>query len=128
MFSNLLCKLTRKGLSDMEEAERGSETTTTAEVDSYNQLLIERDNQVDWSNDDTAIAFQRVESDQVIYQARKKRAKMIGKYLMGDLLGEGSYGKVKEVLDEDNLCRLAVKILKSRKLRKIPNGAQNVQR
>jgi serine/threonine-protein kinase 11 len=47
---------------------------------------------------------------------------------MGDLLGEGSYGKVKEVLDTETLCRKAVKILKRRKLRRIPNGEQNVER
>jgi hypothetical protein len=71
--------------------------------------------------------FHRVSSDQVIYQARK-RLKMIGKYVMGDVLGEGSYGKVKEMLDSDTLCRCAVKILKQRKLRRIPNGVQNVER
>uniref|UniRef100_A0AAZ3QZI8 Serine/threonine-protein kinase STK11 n=1 Tax=Oncorhynchus tshawytscha TaxID=74940 RepID=A0AAZ3QZI8_ONCTS len=53
---------------------------------------------------------------------RRKRAKLIGKYLMGDLLGEGSYGKVKEMLDSETLCRRAVKILKKKKLRRIPNG------
>ena len=47
---------------------------------------------------------------------------------MGDTLGEGSYGKVKECLDSETLCRKAVKILKKKKLRKIPNGEQNVKR
>lgn len=47
---------------------------------------------------------------------------------MGELLGEGSYGKVKEMLDSETLCRRAAKILKQRKLRRIPNGEQNVQR
>ncbi|KAK2086846.1 Serine/threonine-protein kinase stk11 [Saguinus oedipus] len=64
----------------------------------------------------------------VIYQPRRKRAKLIGKYLMGDLLGEGSYGKVKEVLDSETLCRRAVKILKKKKLRRIPNGEANVKK
>ncbi|XP_075752523.1 lkb1/serine/threonine kinase 11 isoform X3 [Rhipicephalus microplus] len=64
----------------------------------------------------------------IIYKAKKKRPKMVGHYLMGDVLGEGSYGKVKEVLDSHTLCRRAVKILKRRKLRKIPNGEQNVHR
>ncbi|XP_026273274.1 serine/threonine-protein kinase STK11 [Frankliniella occidentalis] len=83
-----------------------------------------------WINDeDTDVPiFHRVDSDQIIYEAKKKRCKMIGKYVMGDLLGEGSYGKVKEVLDSETLCRRAVKILKKRKLRRIPNGEQNVQR
>ena len=51
-----------------------------------------------------------------------------GKYVVGDLLGEGSYGRVKECLDSETLCRRAVKILKKKKLRKIPNGEANVQR
>lgn len=72
--------------------------------------------------------FHRVDSDQIIYQTKKRKLKIIGKYVMGDLLGEGSYGKVKEMLDIDSLCRRAVKILKQRKLRRIPNGEQNVQR
>ena len=89
-------------------------------------------NQLDFLKDDepfdNGLFFTRVDSDQIIYQPRRKRAKLIGKYAMGDMLGEGSYGKVKEVLDTENLRRLAVKILKKKKLRKIPNGEQNVQR
>ncbi|KAI1883153.1 hypothetical protein AGOR_G00242290 [Albula goreensis] len=70
----------------------------------------------------------RIDSTEVIYQPRCKRAKLIGKYLMGDLLGEGSYGKVKEMLDSETLCRRAVKILKKKKLRRIPNGEANVKK
>lgn len=82
-----------------------------------------------WLNeDDTPVAFYRFESNEIRCTARKKRVKMIGKYVMGDVLGEGSYGKVKEVLDSQTLCRRAVKILKKRKLRKIPNGEKNVER
>ncbi|KAG8183049.1 hypothetical protein JTE90_018095 [Oedothorax gibbosus] len=77
--------------------------------------------------DDGPLVFHRVNSKEIIYQARKKKVKIIGKYVMGDVLGEGSYGKVKEMLDSETLCRRAVKILKKKKLRKIPNGEQNVQ-
>ncbi|XP_050313140.1 serine/threonine-protein kinase STK11 isoform X2 [Anthonomus grandis grandis] len=72
--------------------------------------------------------FHRVDSNQIIYQASKKKFKMIGKYVMGDMLGEGSYGKVKEMLDTESLTRRAVKIFKTKKLRRIPNGLQNVQK
>ncbi|CAK9302283.1 unnamed protein product [Gordionus sp. m RMFG-2023] len=68
----------------------------------------------------------RIDSSQVIYENKIKRAKLIGKYLIGDVLGEGSYGKVKEVFDCETICRRACKILKKHKLRKIPNGDQNV--
>lgn len=79
-------------------------------------------------NNDDLNFFHRVDSAEIVYKPRAKKHKFFGKYLVGDLLGEGSYGKVKECLDSDTLCRRAVKILKRRKLRKIPNGEQNVQR
>lgn len=75
---------------------------------------------VEWLNDDdeieqldfqtisNSLQFNRVLSNEIIY--RKKKIKMIGKYCMGDKLGEGSYGKVKEVLDSESLCRRAVKV------------------
>jgi serine/threonine-protein kinase 11 len=54
--------------------------------------------------------FNRVDSVDIIYQEKKKKCKMVGKYVMGDVLGEGSYGKVKEVLDSETLSRRAVKV------------------
>lgn len=84
---------------------------------------------VKWINDDPNydldeinMFFHRVDSDQIIYEEKKKKCKFIGKYVMGDVLGEGSYGKVKEVLDSETLCRRAVKILKKKKHLKLPNG------
>ncbi|XP_017021448.1 serine/threonine-protein kinase stk11 [Drosophila kikkawai] len=96
--------------------------------------------QVTWLNDDEIetldrvtldmgnMFFNRVDSQDIIYQQKKKNIKMVGKYIMGDVLGEGSYGKVKEAINSEDLCRLAVKILTKRKLRRIPNGEQNVTR
>lgn len=93
--------------------------------------------------DPTNMFFNRVNSAEIIYQAKKKTCKMIGKYVMGDVLGEGectdwltdwtdwhwqlinlkkkigwtliagSYGKVKEVLDSETLSRRAVKVIKA---------------
>ena len=69
----------------------------------------------------------RIGSDDIVY--RQPHASFIGdKYLKGDLLGEGSYSKVKEVLDVETLCRRAIKIVKWRRIRKIPNGIANVKR
>jgi serine/threonine-protein kinase 11 len=93
---------------------------------------------VEWLNNDDQIEqldlqtianfnFNRVPSDEIIYQKKQNKCKMVGKYVMGDKLGEGSYGKVKEVLDSENLTRRAVKILAKRKLRRIPNGEMNVR-
>ena len=75
------------------------------------------------------VPFHFYNSDDVIYEPPKKRAKIIGgKYLKGEMLGEGAYSKVKEMLDVNTLCRRAVKIMKQRRLRRIPNGETNVQR
>ncbi|RCN46723.1 kinase domain protein [Ancylostoma caninum] len=49
-------------------------------------------------------------------------------YLFGAKIGEGSYAKVKEVVDETTLVRRAVKIIKHSRLRKIQNGQENVER
>lgn len=59
---------------------------------------------VEWLSDDeiaqmdfqTLSNFQfsnKIGSEEIIYQ-KKEKIKMIGKYVMGDKLGEGSYGKV----------------------------------
>ncbi|CAF1055671.1 unnamed protein product [Didymodactylos carnosus] len=69
------------------------------------------------------IPIQRVDSldEQQLY-IKKKRAKFVGPYLFGDVIGQGSYAKVKECLDKRNLCRRAVKIMQRRRLRKTPDG------
>lgn len=96
----------------------------------FHHAALEHIDPLDFINDDHdgLPFFHRVDSSEVVYQPRRRKAKTVGKYLMGDLLGEGSYGKVKEAIDTLTLCRRAAKILKKRKLRKIPNGEQNVLR
>lgn len=86
------------------------------DLDEPQQLDYLTDNELMSMGMDTFI--HRIDSTEVIYQPRRKR----------DLLGEGSYGKVKEMLDSDTLCRRAVKILKKKKLRRIPNGEANVKK
>ena len=78
--------------------------------------------------DGQPLAFHRVHSFEILYQKKKKKAKFVDKYVMGDVVGEGSYSKVKECLDSSTLERKAAKIMKKKRLRKIPNGEQNVQR
>lgn len=76
---------------------------------------------------ETMMEFHRMDSSEVIYQGNKK-AKYVTKYMLGDILGEGSYSKVKEALDMETLERRAVKIMKKQRLKKIPNGEINVKR
>lgn len=66
-------------------------------------------------------------SDLFIYQ-KDLRPKYVGRYLIGDLIGEGSYSKVKEIIDSETLERRAMKIMKRQRLKKIPNGEENVKR
>ena len=82
------------------------------------------------SPSEEVVPFYKYDSTDIIYsQPQRPKAKIIGgKYLKGELLGEGSYSKVKEMLDVNTLCRRAVKIMKQRRLRRIPNGETNVQR
>ena len=40
------------------------------------------------------MAVHRVDSIDVVFDNRQKRAKVLGNYVMGDVLGEGSYAKV----------------------------------
>jgi hypothetical protein len=71
----------------------------------------------------TPIEIQRVSSeDEFNLYSKRKRAKFVGPYLFGDVIGQGSYAKVKECLDRRNLCRRAVKIMQRRRLRKTPHG------
>lgn len=112
---------------DMEQVYRTVDSQRSATVQWMDDDEIERLD-LSLSIDPTQIVFNRVDSADIIYQAKRKKCKLVGKYVMGDVLGEGSYGKVKEVLDSETLSRRAVKILTKRKLRRIPNGEQNVRR
>lgn len=139
-----MCNISTSIISDEEEnVEEKEEVLSNTLFDNYelkslntvyepNDVWLNNGNSADFNDDleniNIANFFHRVDSDQIIYQSKKQKLKLIGKYVMGDLLGEGSYGKVKEMLDSETLCRRAVKILKQKKLRRIPNGEQNVQR
>ena len=87
---------------------------TTADGDSKfwleNDLEIEKLDLSAFNSTNMTNIFNRVDSDEIIYQAKKQKCKMVGKYVMGDKLGEGSYGKVKEMLDSETLNRRAVKV------------------
>lgn len=75
------------------------------------------------------IHFIQYASQEIQFARKTKPAKVIGgRYIVGDILGEGSYGKVKEGFSIDTLKRVAIKILKKNRLKKIPNGLNNVER
>lgn len=113
----------------MEQKECGEDVPNVTEDDEdvFKDLVLNVP--ADWSTNECVPIgglFNSFDPDEVVYRAQKKPCKMVGKYVMGDLLGEGSYGKVKEVLDSETLIRRAAKILKKKKLKRIPNGEKNV--
>ena len=66
--------------------------------------------------------------DQLITRAEKPAYKMLRQYIAGDVIGEGSQGKVREALDSNTLRRVAIKIINMRHLRKVRNAEANLQR
>ncbi|KAL7633092.1 UNVERIFIED_CONTAM: hypothetical protein RMT77_016453 [Armadillidium vulgare] len=70
----------------------------------------------------------KIDSTEIVYSQPEIKYRLVGPYIKGDLLGEGSYGKVKECIHSRTLQRCAIKIMKHRTLRRIPNGEQNVHR
>lgn len=143
-MNNKMCNICRSTNCDEEDCAEEKEIDSSNTLfdldeiksvdnsDEPTNLWLNNGNSADFNDDleniNIANFFHRVDSDQIIYQSKKRKLKLVGKYVMGELLGEGSYGKVKEMLDSEMLCRRAVKILKQKKLRRIPNGEQNVQR
>ena len=60
-------------------------------------------------------------------QDQTKPFKCIDRYLVGKTLGVGSYSKVKEIFDTEFLVRRAIKLIKRRVLKKIPDGDASVE-
>ena len=54
----------------------------------------------------------------------KPAYKLVRQYMMGDILGEGAQGKVREALNSHTLRRVAIKIVNLRHLRKIRNALE----
>lgn len=71
--------------------------------------------------------FKRVDSMEL--GTKPKKAKIVNNYLIGEVLGDGSYGKVKECIEMSSLSRRAVKIINLKTVaRKIPRGVENVRK
>uniref|UniRef100_A0A1I8H470 non-specific serine/threonine protein kinase n=1 Tax=Macrostomum lignano TaxID=282301 RepID=A0A1I8H470_9PLAT len=69
----------------------------------------------------------KLDAPPIVY-ATKVPKLLLNRYLVGGLLGEGSYGKVKLCVDIDDQRRLAVKIITLRLVKKLPRGVENVDR
>mmetsp|Transcript_35600 Transcript_35600/g.74767 ORF Transcript_35600/g.74767 Transcript_35600/m.74767 type:complete len:371 (-) Transcript_35600:14-1126(-) len=58
----------------------------------------------------------------------KKEFKMVGNYMMGEVIGEGTQGKVRQALHSETLRRVAIKIVHIRQLRKVRNAEESMRR
>lgn len=58
---------------------------------------------------------------------RHNNCKQLKHYLIGEQIGEGSYGVVKEVFDTNTRQKYAMKIITDRKLRNIPGGEDGIE-
>eukprot|EP00667_Euglena_gracilis_P007201 EG_transcript_7269 len=56
-----------------------------------------------------------------------KPPKRIRDYLLGPVLGEGAFGKVREAIHLPTLRRVAVKVMRKRTLRKVKGGLQGLE-
>jgi len=59
------------------------------------------------------------ELNEVTYKTVDKGPKKVKQYILGEILGEGSYAKVREAIDSETLKRVAIKIVKKRVIRRI---------
>jgi len=70
----------------------------------------------------------KIDSKEILWNDESIVVKMIGPYILGDSIGKGSFGKVKEGICSETLQRVAIKIINKKRLRRIPNGIENVLR
>ena len=112
---------------DDEQAEGGGEEEDETGATSRH-FYGEDEDELDNEGLNMETFFKRVDSMELV-PSQHKEAKVIKGYLMGELLGDGSYGKVKECLELATLARRAVKIINLKTVaRKIPRGVENVRK
>eukprot|EP01113_Clastostelium_recurvatum_P017031 TRINITY_DN1994_c0_g1_i2.p1 TRINITY_DN1994_c0_g1~~TRINITY_DN1994_c0_g1_i2.p1 ORF type:complete len:595 (+),score=91.52 TRINITY_DN1994_c0_g1_i2:173-1957(+) len=71
--------------------------------------------------------FKQLKPSDITYKLRKG-PKTVRQYAMGSIIGEGSYASVREAIDTNTLARVAIKIIKRRRLKRIPGGEAAVLR
>jgi len=54
----------------------------------------------------------KIDSKEILWNDESIVVKMIGPYILGDSIGKGSFGKVKEGICSETLQRVAIKIIK----------------
>jgi hypothetical protein len=70
----------------------------------------------------------RFESKDVVWSNNAPTAKFVGPFLLGTVIGKGSYGKVKDGVCSETLQAVAIKIVAHKRLKKITNGIESVNK
>lgn len=71
--------------------------------------------------------FVQLGPNDVSYKDRTQ-PKMVNQYILGDVIGEGSYAKVREAVESTTNRKVAIKILARRKLKRLPAGESTVKK
>jgi len=74
------------------------------------------------------LTIHKLAEDEIQYHEPVKTPKILGDYLLGEMLGKGAFGKVKEATNVNTLRRMAVKIMHNKKLRRQQNGQANARK
>jgi len=85
-------------------------------------------------NQDELLNFDKLTLDDInqsnvcYWKNKRKVPKFLHEhYLLGDTIGKGSYGKVKDCIDMRTTKRYAIKIVCRMKIKKIPSGMRHVE-
>jgi Protein kinase domain len=69
-----------------------------------------------------------LDSSEGLWERKAISLKVIGTFLLGDKIGKGAFGKVKEGVCTETLQRVAVKIMSKQRVKKAQNGVEGVVR
>ena len=81
------------------QIEAMNERARAADYAIEHGLEIDEDPALVLATEDLGLGIQRVDSADILYETKPKKVKILGNYVMGDVLGEGSYAKVKEAVE-----------------------------
>ena len=64
----------------------------------------------------------KIESNDIVYQPQSLKIKYLGLHLLGEKIGKGAFGKVKEGICTESLQRIAVKVISKKRVKKMVDG------
>ena len=119
-----------KNIQKQHESTKGSESRIFSQNTSQQPSNSghEYEYMIRSSRHDSSNFIHKIASSEIVYQAQSVQPKMIGRFLLGGKIGKGAFAKVKEGVCSETLERVAVKIISRKRIKKVPNGVENVLR